>query len=299
MRKARRAERGAARANAWTAAWRAAPAAAALLAAAPAGAYPGGTPSFQTDVAPYCAACHSSRSAAALAGAGERAERELAEHKHLAAILAGQGGYASLGAPDRVALASQIRALDEASTATLRAPAQVAPGVLFEVAVDVTGGGGPVVGVGLVDADHRWWARPAASAGWQIAAPPRISGPDGKPQQAWLARRPESAGRNLSFVNVTDVASDAARGRWAHASVVFTLRAPERAGAYPLAAVFLYGTEKSSVLGYTTDAEGRKEVRGGFDGGSGRVLFTPVQHIEVRPAPGAALPVSPGPPAQP
>ena len=33
-----------------------------------AGAYPGGTPDFQTDVAPFCAACHSSRSEEALAG---------------------------------------------------------------------------------------------------------------------------------------------------------------------------------------------------------------------------------------
>ena len=32
-------------------------------------AYPGGTPSFQTDAAPYCASCHSSRDAAVLAGA--------------------------------------------------------------------------------------------------------------------------------------------------------------------------------------------------------------------------------------
>lgn len=302
MRWAREAGRGEAR-TATRAAARlrlaAAAAATAALAAAPAAAYPGGTPSFQTDVAPYCASCHSSRAPGALAGAGERAERELAEHKHLAAIFAGQAGYASLGAPDREALVQQIRALDAASTATLRAPASVAPGALFEVAVDVTGGGGPVVGVGLVDADHRWWARPAASAGWQIAAPPRISGPDGKPQQAWLARRPESAGRNLSFVNVTEIASDAARGRYARASVVFTLRAPERAGAYPLAALFLYGTEKSTVLGYTTDAEGRKEVRGGFDGGSGRVLFTPVQRIQVRPPAGAALPIAPAPPAPP
>ena len=34
-------------------------------------AYPGGTPSYQTDIAPFCAACHSSVSVAALAGAGE------------------------------------------------------------------------------------------------------------------------------------------------------------------------------------------------------------------------------------
>ena len=41
-----------------------------------ASAYPGGTPSFQTDVAPFCAGCHSSRDAAALAGTGERATKE-------------------------------------------------------------------------------------------------------------------------------------------------------------------------------------------------------------------------------
>jgi len=259
-------------------------------------AYPGGTPSFQTDVAPYCAGCHSSRSAEALAGAGgQRAERELAETKHVARILAGEEGYASLSEPDREALAKLIRALDVASTVTLVCPDSVAPGSAFEVAVDVTGGGGPAAGVGLVDAAHRWWARPAASAGWQVVAPPRITGPDGAPQEEWLARRPESAGRNLSFVNVTGVASDPARERYAHARVVFTLRAPDRPGTYPLAAVYLYGTEKSSVLGYTTDAEGNERVRGGFDGGSGRVLFTPVRRIEVRAGAGAPAAVPPAP----
>jgi hypothetical protein len=265
--------------------WRALARAAALAAGlgpATAAAYPGGTPAFQTDVAPYCAGCHSSRSAEALAGAGARAERELAETKHLARILAAEEGYASLSAPDREALARQIRALDAASTVALACPDAVAPGSAFEVAVEVTGGSGPVVGVGLVDSDHRWWARPAASAGWQVAAPPRVTGPDGAPQEEWLARRPESAGRNLSFVNVTGMKSDPARERFARARVVFTLRAPERPGSYPLAAVFLYGTEKSTVLGYTTDAEGNEHVRGGFDGGSGRVLFTPVRRIEVR-----------------
>lgn len=265
-----------------------------LLAAGTALAYPGGTPSFQTDVAPYCATCHSSRSAQALAGAGERAESELAEHRHIAEILAGHGGYASLGAPDREELARLVRALDAASSVVLLAPDAVAPGAVFEVAVEVTGGGGPAVGIGLVDRDHRWWARPAASAGWQVVAPPVVTGPDGAVQDAWLARRPEAADRNLSFVNVTEVSSDPARDRFARARVVFTLRAPERVGSLPLAAVYLYGTEKSSVLGYTTDAQGRKQVRGGFDGGSGRVLFTPVRRIEVRAEPGP-----PAPPPQP
>jgi len=82
-------------------------------------------------------------------------------------------------------------------------------------------------------------------------------------------------------VNVAGVKSDAALGKWDSAEVVFTLRAPDRPGTYPLAAVYIYGTEKSTVLGYTTSALGFKEVRGGYGGGSGRVIFTPVQQIQV------------------
>jgi len=260
-------------------------AAAALAAPAGAGAYPGGTPDYQTDVAPYCASCHSSRSEAALAGAGERAGKEVAERKHLAVVLSGQKGYASLTEIDRGVLADQIRALDEASTVTLAAPASLLPGQSFDVRVDVTGGAGPVVGVALVDRDHRWFARPAASVGWHVIAPPKITGPDGQTQTEWLARRPEGFDRNLSFVNIGKIESDASTGNWSKGSVVFTLRAPERPGVYPLAAVYLYGTEKSSVLGYTTSPVGFKEPRGGFTGGSGRVLFTPIQNIRVEAAP--------------
>jgi hypothetical protein len=164
----------------------------------------------------------------------------------------------------------------------LEAPDAVGAGETFQVTVSVTGGAGPAVGVALVDRAHRWYARPASAVGWQVAAPPAVIGPDGQPQNAWISKRPESADRNLSFVNVTGIASDAAAGRWASATVVFALRAPDRPGSYPLGAVYLYGTEKSTVLGYTTDALGRKQVRGGFDGGSGRVLFTPIQSIQVQ-----------------
>jgi len=245
-------------------------------------AYPGGTPSYQTDAAPYCAGCHSSRSAEALAGAGERAEKEVAERKHVAVILSGQRGYQSLTESDRQTLAEQIRVLDAASTVTMKAPKTVKPGQTFQVQVNVTGGAGPVVGVALVDSTHRWYARPAASAGWAVTAPPEITGADGSPRMEWLERRPAEAGRNLSFVNVTDIASDAAAKKWDSAQVVFTLRAPDRPGPYPLAAAYFYGTEKSSVLGYTTNALGQKEVRGGLAGGSGRLLFAPLQTIEVK-----------------
>lgn len=256
--------------------------AAALLAPAGALAYPGGTPDFQTDAAPFCAGCHASRNAEELAGAGDRAAKEIAESKHLAVVLAGQKGYASLTELDRHQLAEQIRALDAASTVTLAAPASLQPGQTFDVRVDVTGGAGPVVGIALVDRDHRWYARPASSAGWRVIAPPKITGPDGQPQTEWLDRRPAEFDRNLSYVNVAKIASNAATKSWAKASVTFTLRAPERPGVYPLAAVYLYGTEKSTVLGYTTTPAGLKEPRGGFTGGSGRVLFTPVQVIRVQ-----------------
>jgi hypothetical protein len=265
----------------------------ALAAPAVSLAYPGGTPSFQTDAAPYCAGCHSSRSEAALAGTGERAAKEVAERKHLSVLLSGQKGYASLTEADRRALADQIRALDEASTVTLAAPAALLPGQSFDVRVDVTGGAGPVVGIALVDRDHRWFARPATAAGWRVIAPPKITGPDGSLQTEWLARRPEGFDRNISYVNVEKIASDSAAKSWSKASVVFTLRAPDHPGVYPLAAVFLYGTEKSSVLGYTTDPVGMKEPRGGLTGGSGRVLFTPVQSITVK---AAAEPKPPAPP---
>jgi len=253
-----------------------------LLAPVVADAYPGGTPSYQTDVAPFCASCHSSRSADALDGAGERAQKEVQENKHIAVILSGQGGYAKLSEPDRKTLAAQIRALDEASTVAIEAPAVVQAGETFRVTVRVTGGAGPVVGVGLVDRAHRWYARPAASAGWAIAAPPQAFGADGSPQSEWLDRRPEAAGRNLSFVNVTGISSDSALQKWDSARVEFTLRAPTAAGSYPLAAAYWYGTETSTLLGYTTNAMGYKEVRGGFTGGSGRVLFSEVLKIDVQ-----------------
>jgi cytochrome c553 len=225
-----------------------------LLAPAAGLAYPGGTPDYQTNAAPFCAGCHASRSVEMLAGAGERAEKEVVDRKHLAVILEGKKGYADLSDADRATLADQIRALDAASTVKLEAPTRVARGQSFQVTVSVTGGAGPVVGVALVDRDHRWYARPAAAAGWAIAGPPVILGSDGQPQNGWLAKRPDGLDRNLSFVNVTGIESDSAQQKWAR---------------------------KSTVLGYTTNAVGWKEVRCGLGGASGRVLFTPVQSIAV------------------
>ena len=253
-------------------------------------AYPMGTPTYQTDVAPYCASCHSSLDAAVLAGAGERADKELAERKHISLILAGKKGYEPLSPADRQALADQIRALDAASTVSLEAPASVKPGRVFQVKVRVTGGAGPVVGVALVDAAHRWYARPITSADFAVVGAPEVTGADGESRDEWIERRPESMGREISYVNIPGIHSDAAAGVWDSAGVVFSLRAPDRPGDYPMAAAYFYGTEKSTVLGYTTTPTGVKQVRGGIFSYSGRVIFTAVQQIRVEgdaPAPAA------------
>src|SRR5262249_60063201 len=104
---------------------------------------------------------------------------------------------------DRGSRVKETRGLDAAWTVVLTCPDAVPAGALFEAEVDVTGGGGPVVGVGLVDRDQRWWARPAASAGWQVAAEPRITGPDGAAQTAWLAPRPPAPRRHPALLNRT------------------------------------------------------------------------------------------------
>jgi hypothetical protein len=248
---------------------------------APAWSYPGGTPNFQTDVAPFCSSCHSSLNGDELKGAGDRATKELAENKHLAVVLAGEKGYAELSEADRAKLVEQIRATDANTKITLEYPPQVEKGATFQVNVNVTGGAGPVVGVALVDRAHRWFAKPASSAGWTVVGAPTIIGPKG-PQTEWLAKRPEAMERNITFVNVTGVESNAATGQWAESKVIFTLKAPDKAGVYPLVGVLFYGTEKASPLGYKTNPLGFKQVRGGFTGGSGRVKFSESHVINVK-----------------
>lgn len=253
-----------------------------LLWVAAAAAYPGGTPGFQTDAAPFCAGCHSSRTEAMLANAPPGfAAKQMPDAKHYPLILEGKGGYESLTAEERKQLVAQLKALDDASTIVLEAPASVAAGETFEVVVKVTGGAGPVVGVALVDADQRWLARPAAGAGWRVVGAPRIEGQDGAAQTDWLDRRPQAMGRNLSYVNVSGIASDAAAGSFGHALVRFTLRAPAEPGSLPLSAAYWYGTEKGTPLGYTTDPVRGKLPRGGFGGPSGRILFSAAQSIAV------------------
>ena len=248
-----------------------------------ASAYPGGTPEFQTDVAPFCAACHSSVNVESLEGAGARAEKELSTNKHLALILQGEGPYEKLAEADRATLAQQIQAVEANSSIQLvDYPPQVKTGESFNVTVLVTGGAGPGVGVGLVDRAHRWYARPASSAGWRVIGAPTVIGPDGRPQSDWLERRPSRMDRKVTFVNVTGVSSDAAAGKWSKSKVIYTLRAPERPGDYPLVGVYLFGTEKATALGSTEHPVYGKQPLGGYGGKSGRVKFTQSLVISVK-----------------
>ena len=259
--------------------------AAALLVFASSGvsAYPGGTPDFQTDVAPFCAACHSSVDVESLEGAGARAEKELSANKHVALILQGEGPYKKLAEAERATLARQIQAVEANSMIKLvDYPPQVKAGESFNLTVLVTGGAGPVVGVGLVDRAHRWYARPASAAGWVVVGATTVIGPDGKPQSGWLERRPERMGRKVTFVNVTGVSSDAAAGQWSNSKIIYTLQAPDRPGEYPLVGVYLFGTEKATTLGSTEHPIYGKQPLGGYGGKSGRVKFTPPLTITVK-----------------
>ncbi len=255
----------------------------ALALAGAANAYPGGTPDFQTNVLPYCAACHSSTTAEDLQGVtGDRAAKEVAERKHLAAIVGGAKAYAGLSDAERARLVELIRALDAASTVEVDFPPQVAPGETFEVTVRLTGGAGPVVGTGLVDRPHRWFAKSAESAGWTVVGAPTVIGSEGEPQGAWLDRRPERDGRGITFVNITGWKSDATRGQWARGKVIWTLRAPNEAGNHPLVAFYLYGTETAVPMSTKSDPMYGDQPLGGYTGRSGRVKFTAPHVITVK-----------------
>lgn len=258
--------------------------AAALLAlpSAPA-AYPGGTPSFVTDVAPYCASCHSSPDVDQLAGVpAERAQAELIPNKHLAKIRSPEedSPYAKLSEEQRAALIAGVERIDAASRVQLVAPDKLSPGQVFEVTVSATGGGGPVVGLGLVDAAQRWQARPAASAGWLVLEKPRVTGPDGQPQTRFTDARNPALAPGVSYVNVYGVESDPAQGRFSSVTVTWRLRAPALPGRYPLAAAFWHGTEKGSPHGAVETIRGKVPV-GGFTANAGRVRFSEVLQIQV------------------
>lgn len=249
-----------------------------------AAAYPGGTPNYVADVAPFCASCHSSVSIDQLQGVPEqRASAELAVNKHIAKIQAAPEGspYASLSAQERQALIEGIQRIDRNSAVRVVAPQSVNADQVIEVTVQARGGGGPVVGIALVDSDQRWQASPAPSRGWQVIEMPRVTGPDGQPQTDFTSRRNPSLAPAVSYVNVTGIRADPVADRYDDVAVTYRLRAPNRSGTYPLAAAFLYGTEKASPYGAVETIRGRLPL-GGTAANSGRVRFSEVLRIEVK-----------------
>ncbi len=247
-------------------------------------AYPGGTPNYVTDVAPYCTACHSSVSIEQLGGVPEqRANAELADNKHLATIeVAGdETPYGELDPAQRRALIAAIRQIDQNSGVRILAPLSVNAGQVIDVTVEARGGGGPVVGIALVDSNQRWQASPPPSRGWQVLEAPAVTGPDGQPQTKFTDRRNPELSPAISYVNISGVQADPVQNKYDQVSVTYRLRAPARPGTYPLAAAFLYGTEKASPHGGVETITGT-QPRGGLFSASGRVRFSEVLQVQVK-----------------
>jgi hypothetical protein len=254
------------------------------VASTTASAYPGGTPAYVTDIAPFCASCHSSVSEDQLQGVPPaRASAELAANKHLAKIRTppADSPYAKLSAADREALAAAVEKLDAATSVKLTAPATAKAGGEIEVVVETIGGSAPVLGVALVDAVSRFQAAPAAARGWMVTAKPLVIGPDGKPQTKFTDGRNPALPPGTSYVNIDGISSDAAAGKLATTKTTWKLRAPLQPGKVPLVAVMLYGTETGSPHGAVETPYGKQPL-GGFTGSSGRVKFSAVSTVDVQ-----------------
>ena len=248
-----------------------------------AAAYPNGTTDYVTDAGPFCAGCHSSRQESQLRElAKDAAARELVDTKHVAMITSGKGTYEKLSTADRTALVAHVRAVDTATTIALEVPRSLKAGATVTVTAKVRGGAGPVVGVMLLDSDLRYQSRTPAADGWAIAAAPAIAGPDGKPQTTWTDKRAPGLAKNLNYVMVYGMKGDAVAATYGEATVTYRLRAPSKPGDYTLAAALLYGTEKASPLG-TVKRQGFDLPLGGFEGASGRILFSPAHTVTVTP----------------
>ena len=252
--------------------------------ASAAAAYPGGTPSYVTDVAPYCAGCHSSVSAEQFEGVQPtRAAAEVAANKHLAKIKTpgSDSPYAKLSPAERDELIAGIQKIDAGTSVKLVAPATVKAGQEVEVTVEVTGGSAPVLGIALVDSNQRWQASPATARGWLVVDKPKVTGPDGKPQTKFTDGRNPALPPGITYVNVYDIAADPAAGKFSNVKATWKLRAPAQAGTAPLAAVLFYGTEVSSPHGAVETPYGKSPL-GEFTGSSGRIKFSDVSRVAVQ-----------------
>ena len=251
------------------------------LEASRASAYPGGPLEDVTDAAPYCAGCHSSTDANQLRDMQGPRMQDMLVAAHIAAIKGGEDNYSKLTPEQRTQLIADVEKVDANAQVSIDVAASVHKGQNFAAKVSTQGGSGPVVGVMLLDQDLRNQAREIEGEGFEIVGAANVTGPDGKQQEQWEARRYDNLARNLNFLVVFGVTADLATNQFSSTTVTYNLAAPSKPGNYTICAAFLYGTEKASPLG-RVDKHGFTLPLGGFAGKSGRIKFTELKTIEVR-----------------
>lgn len=233
--------------------------------------YPNGTGMYVTDTGPFCASCHSAAKAEYMPELEkEAAQKETAEFKHYGLVMSllPVSPYAELTEAKKQEVIKTARAIDSNSTVAITGPAKAKPLEEIKIIVKARGGNGPAIAVMLVDRALRFQSRAPASDGWLIAGEPVVKAQNGSVQNKWLDKRIKGLKRNLSFVTVFDQTFDLEKGIFPAAEVTYTLRAPLTAGAYTLAAAFLYGTENPATAAF-------------FQRPSGRILFSDELKIQV------------------
>src|SRR5580704_17932831 len=152
-------------------------------------AYPGGPLRDVTDIAPYCAGCHSSVGIEQLRNLPAAQAQKRTVAGHIDAIKSGEGPYAKLSPEQLTQLVADVEKVDANSKISIDVPATVKPGEKFSATVKAQGGSGPVVGIALLDVDLRDQAREVQGEGFLVDSAPQVTGPDGKSQDQWLSRR--------------------------------------------------------------------------------------------------------------
>jgi hypothetical protein len=244
--------------------------------------YSGGPVRNVTDLSTTCAGCHSSMQKGQLRAEPEAfAAGQVAENKHYKAIEAGTGPYQQMDGRERKLLLDDVKAMDGVASVTLKAPAAAKPGQEIEVTVTVKGGHGAVA-VMLLDTDLRYQSRSVAGDGWLITGAPKVWGSDGKEQTRWTDSRAQGLKKNINVAVIFDLKADVAAKKFPEGKVNWKARAPREPGNYTMTAALLYGTEKASPAGRVEQVGGVAPA-GGPGGPSGRVLFSRVHAIAVRP----------------
>jgi len=245
-------------------------------------AYNGGPLLLVTDLAPACAACHSSVQKEQLRNLPDALQNaQWMENKHYKQIEAGEGPYKDMAPADRARLLADVKAMDAAASAVLAGPTSAKPGQEITVTATVKAGGGPVVGLFLVDTDLRFQTRSVTANGWVIVGAPKITGPDGQPQTRWTDGRADGVPKNLNSALIFNHKSDLEKKVFPESKVTWTLRAPQEPGSYNLYIAFHYGSEKASPVG-SIERAGTVFPRGGPSGASGHILFSKPVAVTVR-----------------